>query len=318
MNRLTKRLNFSSVVAVLLTAAAMAAFLAFPARYTQSVREGISLWAVSVLPATFPFLFLTALFSRMKLFPRLSRAVAPVAGKLFRVSGAGGCAAFLAALSGYPVGARSVLDLYERRQIPQNECFRLACLCTTTGPMFLVGAVGYAMFGSAKAGWILLVSHFFAVWTVSFALRFTVKKQSFSLPVLPAAEGGDALYESLYGAVVSILCVGGSIALFYAFGQMIADLGAFAGIENPTVVAVLRGMLEMTTGCKLLARDITPRSLSLACFLVTFGGLCVIIQQIAYLSRAKIKTAPFLAVKLVQGLLSAAICYPLALLSGFS
>ena len=141
---------FRQLFAALPVIAAMIFFLAFPLRYTESVREGVSLWAISVLPATFPFLFLTAVFTELKLYPRLAKAVSPAAGALFRVSGEGGCAAFLSMLSGYPVGARTVFDLYRGGRIAKEETFRLAALCTTTGPMFMVGAVGARMFGSAK------------------------------------------------------------------------------------------------------------------------------------------------------------------------
>lgn len=313
-------MNFQKSIGRLIPAlpviAAMIFFLLFPLRYTESVREGISLWAVSVLPATFPFLFLTATFTGLKLYPRLSRAVSPAAGALFRVSGEGGCAAFLSVLSGYPVGARTVLDLYNGGRVGKEETFRLAALCTTTGPMFMVGAVGARMFQSARAGWILLLSHLAAVWTVCFFLRFTGKKQPRSAPAPSAAPRGNGLYENLMNSVLSVLCVGGSIALFYAFGQMLADLGAFAGITDPTLCAVARGLLEMTSGCKLLSEIKTPLSLALACFLVTFGGSCVIMQQLAFLSRAQVKALPFIAVKLLQGILSAAICFALAALFG--
>ena len=290
---------------------AMLCFLVFPMRYTESVREGISLWAASVLPATFPFLFLTAVFTSSKAYPRLTKAVAPAAGKLFRISGAGGCAAILSALSGYPVGARTVYDLYTSGRIAQSERFRLAALCTTTGPMFMVGAVGARMFQSAKLGWILFLSHLLAVYTVCFFLRFTAKKPLNNETVLAIRkEDNDILLNS----VLSVLCVGGSIALFYAFGQMLADLGAFAGIENPVLSALLRGLLEMTTGCKLLSQNSTPLNLAIACFLVTFGGLCVIMQQLTFLKKAGIKTLPFLGVKLLQGLLAGGICYAFCLL----
>lgn len=306
--------KISSVLSAAVVLSAMALFLISPARYSQSVRDGISLWAVSVLPATFPFLFLTALFTRFEAFGKLSVKISPIAEKLFRVSGAGGCAAVLSVLSGYPVGARAVLDLYERGQIGKEETFRLACLCSTTGPMFLVGVVGGAMFQNPLCGWILLISHLAGVWIVCFFLRFFAKNtvRRCILPTKP--DRGNALYESLYSSVISILCVGGSIALFYAFGQMLADLGAFLPLGK-LGEGVFRGLLEMTSGCALLAGSNSPLALALCCFLVTFGGLCVLVQQIAYLSRAEVKILPFLGIKAVQGALSFGICFLLARLA---
>ena len=308
---MTYKKTIPSLFAAAAVVVAMAFFLASPARYCESVREGISLWAVSVLPAAFPFLFLTALFTRFPLFRRFSGAISPAAGKLFRVSGAGGSAAVLAMLSGYPVGARTVLDLYERGAIGEEETFRLSCLSTTSGPMFIVGVVGAAMFQNPLAGWVLLLSHFSAVWLVCLFLRIGKRPLPSAPPRLQS--GGNVLYDSLYSSVISILCVGGSIAVFYAFGQMLCDALVFLPLGD-TDTALLRGMLEMTAGCALLSKTPNALSLALCAFLVTFGGICVLVQELAFLTRARVKAAPFLAVKLLQGVLAGAICYPLALL----
>lgn len=285
---------------------AMALFLLRPARYGESVLNGVSLWAVSVLPATFPFLFLTSLFTSSPLFSRIAKGVCSPAKKLFRVSGSGACVALLAAVSGYPVGARGVLDLCEREG--RGESFLLACLATTSGPMFLVGAVGSGMWGRPLLGWVMLLCHFFAVWSVCFVLaRF--HRPAESAPV-PMREKRD-LYDVLYSSVISILYVGGSIALFCAFGQMIADM--LPSFLPETLTWVLRGLVEMTTGCALFAAKKSAFSLALSCFFVTFGGVCVLCQQLGFLMRAGVKPLPFLAVKFLQGLLAGALCYAIAL-----
>lgn len=319
-----KAKNLSALITSAIAVFAMTVFLIFPARYAKAVSEGISLWAVNVLPATFPFLFLTALLSSLRLFSLLAEKISPIARKIFRISGTGGCTAVMSALSGYPVGARLLFDLNERKLISEDEKFRLACLCSTSGPMFLVGVVGGAMFRSAKAGWIALLSHLISVYVVCFTLRFCKKKgnraPSRVYTSIPAYKKENPLYESLSSSVTSILCVGGFIALFYAFGQMLSDLGVFAGANAlfsltplaPYGEGILRGLLEMTTGCALLAQTPCPLSLAISCFLVTFGGICVLCQQLSYLTRAGIKTLPFVAVKSIQAVLSAVICYAFA------
>ena len=290
----------------------IAAFLIAPARYAKSVFEGVSLWAVTVLPATFPFLFLTALFTGTPLFEKLSKKVSPLFMKVFGVSGTGGCAAFLSAVSGYPVGARTLLDLKESGRIAPDESFRLACLVTTSGPGFLVGTVGGAMMGRPALGWLMLLCHFVAVWTVCAGMNLIHKPAKRPPAALLPVKSGNSLYESLHSSVISILCVGGSIALFYAFGQMIADI--LPSSMPPAGEAIVRGLTEMTTGCKLLLTQPTPFSLGICCFLITFGGACVLFQQLGYLSRAGVKCLPFLLVKLLQALLAGALCFGLSCL----
>ena len=295
------------VFAVVLLAIAL--FLSNPAKYAQSILTGINLWAVSVLPATFPFLFLTALVTALPPFLALTRKISPFFERLFRVSGAGAGVAVLASLSGYPVGARLFFDLKQSGRIAKNENFRLACLVTTSGPPFLVGTVGALMFGSTKAGWILLLSHLLAVWLVCILLGCFGKKENFATLLPPSNSNPNLLYDTLWNAVVSVLCVGGLIALFYCFGEMLGSLGLFSVFgSNPFAEGVLRGLLEMTTGCNILSKIGTPLALASSCALVTFGGFCVLFQQLAYLTRAEVKMLPFLAVKLFQAALAFSLC----------
>ena len=302
--------KFAYATLTLAVTCAMVLFLIFPARYTESVRNGISLWAVSVLPATLPFLSLTALFTRLPLFKKLSKKSTPLMNKLFGISGTGGGAVLLSLVSGYPVGARTVQDLAAAGQLEKDEIFRTACLASTSGPAFIVGVVGAGMLQNAALGWLIYFSHLMGILAVGLILRLNAKP--IGRKKLPAAEAPPDLGEILINSILSILTVGAAIAIFYVFGQMIADMGAFVSL-SPRAEGVIRGLLEMTTGCALLG-DRTPLSLALQCFLITFGGLCVLVQQLAFLTRAGVKALPFLGVKLLQGAVSALVCFGLALL----
>ena len=58
-----------------------------------------------------------------------------------------------------PSGAKMVADLYLQGKITKNDAFKMTSFCSTSGPMFIVGAVGAGMFKSAKIGYILFLSH---------------------------------------------------------------------------------------------------------------------------------------------------------------
>lgn len=311
----------SDILLPALIAGVLLLFLSSPVRYANAVSEGISLWAVNVLPSTFPFLFFTALLSEQKIFSRIVGAMSPVFGKVFRISGAGGCAMLLSMVSGYPVGARTMSDFYTRRLLDENEQTRLSCLCTTSGPIFLIGVVGGTMYQSYRAGIVLYLSHILAVAVVGFFLRFT-GKSACVCTALPRRNDGSS--DRLWSAIVSVLCVGGWIALYNLLGQMAADLHLFDlpvlllpdGVGKP-VSDFLRGLLEMTVGCHLLSAEHTPLSLACSCFLVTFGGLCVLTQQISFLKATKVKLPLFLLGKCVQAILAFFICLLLITLIGF-
>lgn len=304
--------RFRKYVPSALTAAAAGSalilFLALPARYAESVKTGAGIWAVSVLPATLPLLFLTGLLADTPLFARITSFFAPAAGKLLRVSGAGACAGMLSLLSGYPVGARTVADLKAAGRIGESELLRVSALASTSGPAFLVGAVGAGMFASPKIGWILFLSHALGVLLVCLALRVTAKEVPVSRMQAPRPR---PLGEVLSGAVASVLTVGGAVAIFYAFGAMIADMGALLSLPWECVV-FLRGLLEMTSGCAAFAGNASPFALFCCAFFVTFGGVSVLLQQLTFLGPAGIDGKKFVAVKLVQGLVAGGIALGLS------
>ena len=308
MQRVKKFFPYLTAIFVVIV---MACFLAFPARYPRLVLEGATLFAVCVLPSTLPFLFLTAILTRQPAFQRAAHRVAPLAKRLFRVSGSGALCAVLSALSGYPVGARTVFDLSSRGSLSKEEGFRLACLCSTSGPMFLVGAVGAGMFENAALGWILFISHLLGVYLVCFLLRFRAKPEKAQEAVVLAEPGNS---DPLMGSVLSVLAVGGAIAIFYAFSGILRDALTLTGLDNKYIFAIVTGLVEMTSGCKLLSEIGGIYAAALSAFLVTCGGGCVLLQQLSYLTRAGVKALPFLLVKFLQGVLAAAIALGLSAL----
>ena len=302
------RKKISSAALFLLLFLFAAVFLSSPARYGQSVLNGLMLWAGAILPTALPLLVVLSLMVRSPAFSALSRRLSPAAEKLFRIPGAGAGAMLLSVLSGYPAGARTVAELSSDGRLKQGDVFYTACLCSTSGPAFCLGAAA-GMFGSPAAGLLLFCSHLVAVGLISLLLpRLTGHKKSASAAPLPV-RNGDPFSELLLGAVRSVLSVGALIALFFCLKEMLFSLlPPLSGVGE----GILSGLLEVTAGVSALAKLKTPLSLALAAAEVSFGGLCVNAQQLSFLAGTGVKALPFLLVKCAHGLLAFALCYPLA------
>lgn len=150
--------------------------LTAPARYAEACIQGMALWAKAVLPALFPFLILTGLLTKLGVAQKLADRLSPLTEKIGLPGSAAYCL-LVSLLSGYPVGSRTVADLYKGGAITREQAKRMSVLCSTSGPMFLVGSVGGAMFGSAAAGAILLAAHLLAVIGVYLALYFANRRK---------------------------------------------------------------------------------------------------------------------------------------------
>lgn len=301
--------KITSAAAFLLLVLFAAVFLTSPARFGQSVLNGLMLWLTAIVPTALPLLVVLSLMVRSPAFLSLTRRLSPFAEKLFRIPGAGAGAMLLSLLSGYPAGARTVAELASGGRLRKGDVFYTACLASTSGPAFCLGAAA-AMFGSPAAGMVLFGSHLLAVWSAGFLLpRLTRHKAEPAPPPLPKAR--EPFSALLISAVQAVLSVGALIALFFCLKEMLFSiLPPLSGYGE----GVLSGLLEVTAGVSALANLKTPLSLALAAAEVSFGGLCVNAQQLSFLAGTGVKMLPFLLVKCAHGLLAFAFCYPLALL----
>ena len=165
--------------------AALGVLLLCSADTARAVREGLALCAGSVIPALFPFLAVSGLLTA------LDAGAAPGRGRMLlaRVLGCGpaGAGAFLLGLVGsYPVGARTVAQLYREKRISRPEACRLLLFCNNCGPAFILGVAGLGCFGSLRAGGLLWAVHMLAALGIALVL-----------PRRPLPPGRDAAGEEL-------------------------------------------------------------------------------------------------------------------------
>ena len=135
-----------------------------PSKYIAEGLNGLSAWTFSVLPSVLPFIFFTKTLSALGQVEKAVRPFAPFSKKLFGTPPISFCTFLMAILSGYPVGSKMISDLYASGKITKVEATRMSAFCSTSGPMFIIGAVGVNMFKSAQIGYILFLSHVFSAF----------------------------------------------------------------------------------------------------------------------------------------------------------
>lgn len=245
---------------------AAAVLLAASGKGAEFAFKGIKVWAAVVLPSLFPYFFVSAILTRLKITERLALTFSPVYRKVFKVSGIVSYAFFLSVISGYPVGAKIVSDLRKNGLLDEDEGVRAAALCSTSSPSFLIAAVGSAAFGSARLGIALTACHIVSAVCTGVIFSFYKSKKSRGSSAaassvseskstektgfngqnsdknaggagkIPSGAGGtdNLLYECAYNSVVSILVVGGLIVLF----SVLTSLLDFYGVFKPFVAAL--------------------------------------------------------------------------------
>lgn len=290
-----------------------AAIIIYPERYVTKCFEGFALWAECVLPSLFPFMVIALIFIKTGM---ASKAALPLQKltRPFNLPPPAAVCFVLSAISGYPAGSRTVAEFYSDGELDGNDCKKLAPLCSTSGPLFIIGSVGFKMFGDKTLGMKLFVAHIAAVLAIGL-IYCRICKKSGNIPAKPRVATENILYECFYGAVISVAVAGGFIAFFYVLAQFLRDFYLFAPLEwffklfldGAEADALCAGLAEVTTGCRLIAAAPSARRGALAGFVVTFGGASVLAQQLGYLSRTGVSAAKFVFVKFLQAVLCALI-----------
>lgn len=293
----------------------------FPSQSIQAARQGLALCLDLLIPSLFPFLVLSSLCIRTGLAARMARLVRRPMGHLFGVGG-GSAAFLLGAVGGYPVGPQTLVQLLDRKDCTPREAQRLALFCNQCGPAFFLGAAGVGVFGSRRAGLLLLVCHFLAACLLGWGLHLLLDRgrpagtavirriEGQSLPAaLPDCVGSSfqaTLNICAYVVLFSVLT-----ALAEASGALPALVGSLETLLPGTHTAALSrslliGTLELSTGTAALREAVaSPLALPMAAFLLGWGGFSVHCQSLGSLRRTGVSLKAYLLAKLLHGLLAA-------------
>ena len=294
-----------------------AAIIIFPERYVLTCFTGFAMWAECVLPSLFPFMVITLILVKTGLAEKASLPLRRVTG-IFHLPPASVACFLLSVLSGYPAGSRVLSEFYENGSLTKTDCQKLSYLCSTSGPLFIIGSVGFKMFGDKIIGLKILAAHLLSVIITSLIIALLSKSGKNNSSARKPADK-NVLYNCFYGAVVAVAVAGGFIAFFCVTAQIFSDFNLLRPLElflnlftdEKLSSAVCTGLIEPTTGCRAIAALSNERlAVAFAGFLITFGGASIILQQLSYLLNCGVKPLKFITVKLIQ----AAICFTFLLL----
>lgn len=323
--RLSNKFSINrKLILILVITIILGAIVINPEVYITSCLNGIMVWATVVLPALLPFMFFTKtltelgvadiLASKFKLFP-----------KIFKVPSLAIYVFILSILSGYPVGAKIVADLYESGAISKEEAYKITTFTSNSGPMFILGSVGIGMLASRKLGIIILISHILGALINGLIYR-NHKENSTEINKKIIEKNNLSIGDLMWNTVHSVLIIGGFIALFFVIIEIINNLNIFSPISNlfskifncdaNIFTAIFNGIFEITRGCL----DISKLGLSelvsgtLCTFIISFGGLATTMQALVFLKKFDMRFSFFIKQKITHAIFASVIYFILLLI----
>jgi len=289
----------------------------------ESAKNGLILWSSSVVPTLFPFFVATELLCKTNLIQILGKSLNKFMKPVFNVPGESAIALIMGTISGYPVGAKIVCNLYDKKICSKYEAERLVAFTNNSGPIFILGSVGVSLLGNMQLGKILLISHIVASLLVGITFRFW-KKDKVGITfknckcetkeLIKVSNLGEILGDAIKKSIGTILNIGGFIVLFSVIISILSSLEILTGIANllanlgfsyDIILSILTGIIEMTNGVNLASQcySISRFYSILTCsFLLGFGGISVLLQVFSIISKSKISIKPYLYGKILHGI----------------
>ena len=296
----------------------------YPQDAMAAAREGLKLCYNVIIPSLFPFFVLSALVVDLGLAGHLGRALEGVMRPLFNVPGACASAFALGFVGGYPVGARTALQLYQEGMCTKTEAERLLSFCNNSGPAFILGVVGAGVFASSRVGVLLYLGHAAASVCVGLLFRFYKagkggSRERRAAPRFEAKRFTTAFTDAIKNSFLSVLNICAFVVFFTVVIRLLFLSGLLPGLAKLLGAALaplgfsqawaerlLTGFLELSSGVWTLsgAGSMAGR-LSMAAFMLGWAGISVHCQVLSFIGGSGLSVKTYILGKLLHGGLSA-------------
>ena len=312
----------------------IACLVIFSSSNLIAAKNGLNLWATSVIPTLFPFFVATELLSQTNMPHILGKLLNRFMKPLFKVGGEGAFALIMGIISGYPIGAKIACNFRDNNTLSKIECERLLSFTNNSGPLFIIGTVGISMFGNSTIGFLLFITHILACLTVGFLFRYWKGTESFHIKKrfsrnyesvassnITLANLGSVIANAISNATSTIMMIGGFVVLFSVIisiskaSHLIKLLSMFLApcfnllhIPSVFISPIFTGFLEITNGIALIS-SIHIKAISIniiiTAFLLGLGGLSILLQVLSITSKTDLSIKPYIIGKILQGCFAA-------------
>jgi sporulation integral membrane protein YlbJ len=294
----------------------------------KAATEGLMTWFNLVLPSLLPFFIISEILISIGFIDIIGSLLEPLMRPIFNLPGISAFPLSMSIISGYPMGGKIVSNLRKDNLITKTEAEKTLILASTSGPLFMLGAVTVGMLNNIKLAALILYPHYLAVITLGILFRFyksknnrikinkrpikislLLKKFSFKKNYPPI---GFILGNSVKNSMNSLFLIGGFI-IFYSVVIELLFVSKFINliyyvfpIDKVILQGLLAGIIELTTGCKKISSSSLSliTKISIINFFIGWSGLSVHSQVMAFLSSTDINSKIYIFAKFFHGILA--------------
>lgn len=286
-----------------------ALILLFPVLSFSYAAAGLHLWFERMVPTLLPFMILSTLMIRQNLSETFVSLVYPLFGKLYKISKNCVYCILLGFLCGFPMGARTVAEMYERRGISKGEASFLLAFCNNIGPVYYISFLlpVTALFTPKKLPFLL-----FGMYGLPLLYGLFLRFSGFGLPAGGIDCGGQpnktsterfsvSLDHAMQGAVNGITILGGYMILCNLLNLIPHALTLMCKWQvSEKTLAGINCLLEITSGISRVGHSAPLFILSI----LPLGGLSCLAQTASILQNTDLSMKNYVFHKCMQCLIA--------------
>ena len=275
-----------------------------------SAYDALKMCASVIIPSLFPYMVISSLLVQTGASDWIGQWLARPVEILFRLPGCTAGAIVLGALCGFPVGAKTACQLYERGSVTKRECERLIAIANNTGPSFVVEVVGAHFWGSRGMGWVIYVAQILSACVLGCIISRKETKPA-DKQTIPDTRCDilQSFASSVTQSARSVVSVCGFILFFAVVISLIGQITETLSL--PFAAPVLGAVLEFSAGAATASQLGGIWGAFLTGFTVSWSGISVFAQCKTFTTPHGISLHPTAISKALQGLItgSAAAAY---------
>ena len=287
----------------------------FSDRASDAAYNAMNVCAFTVIPSLFPYMVLSSLLVTSGTAEAAAKIIGKPIAKLLCIPANSVSAIIMGALCGFPLGAKTSLDLYSAGLLTDKETEHLIAISNNTGPAFIIEVAGRKYFGSPYVGIMFYVVQLASAFIVALIYGRIDRKNMVDkgrYAEIKAESSKKTLSASFAAAVSdaarSSVVVSGFIVFFSVISGYIAMLGEAVGMSD-IIITVINSLLEFSGATRDAANYPGIAGMCIAAFAVNFGGFSVLAQSAALVDGEKISLKDCLICKGAQGAVAVIITF---------
>lgn len=273
----------------------------------SSVTDASVIFYTKIFVSVFPFIILSNILIYFNYHLFLNKIFKKPLNKLFNISSSS-IIFILSILSSMPSNSIYTKNLLDNKLININEANKILTFTYFPSISFMIGTVGYKMFNNIKIGIILLLSNY--IYNILIGIYLRKDKINFTLEnknSINKTSFFDMLTNTILNAFKTCAIILGNLIIFII---IINILNKYLNINN-TLLSILSGLLELTTGSNMLSLlDININlKIALTSLIINFSGLSILFQSKSILNDYNINIKRILIIKLIFSIIISILLY---------